>query len=61
MQTVAASLEIHPFMLSKWRTDAREGRLTGELRHAADAAARRSPDSSNSSASMRSSKRSTTS
>jgi len=27
VQTVAAALAIHPFMLSKWRKDAREGRL----------------------------------
>jgi len=29
VRTVAAALAIHPFMLSKWRKDAREGRLTG--------------------------------
>src|SRR5688500_43878 len=29
VRTVATSLAIHPVMLSKWRTDAREGRLTG--------------------------------
>jgi transposase len=29
LQTVATALAIHPFMLSKWRTDAREGRLAG--------------------------------
>ena len=29
VQTVAAALEIHPFMLSKWRGDAKAGRLTG--------------------------------
>ena len=29
VQTVAAALAIHPFMLSKWRKDAREGRLSG--------------------------------
>src|SRR5512146_2623580 len=29
VQTVAAALEIHPFMLSKWRKDAREGRWRG--------------------------------
>jgi transposase len=29
VQTVAAALAIHPFMLSKWRKDARDGRLTG--------------------------------
>lgn len=27
VQDVAHSLEIHPFMLSRWRRDAREGRL----------------------------------
>jgi len=29
VQTVAAALAIHPFMLSKWRKDARDGRLSG--------------------------------
>jgi len=29
VQTVATALAIHPFMLSKWRKDAREGRLRG--------------------------------
>src|SRR5450759_5061964 len=29
VQTVAAALEIHPFMLSKWRNDLRDGRLRG--------------------------------
>src|SRR5258705_7134883 len=29
VQTVAAALEIHPFMLSKWRKDAKERRLRG--------------------------------
>ena len=29
VKSVAAALEIHPFMLSKWRKDAREGRLHG--------------------------------
>jgi len=29
VKTVAAALEIHPFMLSKWRKDARDGRLRG--------------------------------
>ena len=29
VQTVATALAIHPFMLSKWRKDAREGRLAG--------------------------------
>ena len=31
VQTVAAALEIHPFMLSKWRKDARDGRLRGRV------------------------------
>jgi transposase len=30
VQTVAAALAIHPFMLSKWRKDARDGGLTGQ-------------------------------
>ena len=29
VQTVAAALEIHPFMLSKWRKEAKDGRLRG--------------------------------
>jgi transposase len=29
VQTVAAALEIHPFMLSKWRKEARDGLLRG--------------------------------
>jgi transposase len=29
VKSVAAALTIHPFMLSKWRKDAREGRLAG--------------------------------
>lgn len=29
VQAVAEALEIHPFMLSKWRKEAREGRLRG--------------------------------
>jgi transposase len=29
VKTVATALEIHPFMLSKWRKDARDGRLRG--------------------------------
>lgn len=29
VQTVAAALVIHPFMLSKWRKDAKEGRMRG--------------------------------
>jgi transposase len=31
VQTVAAALEIHPFMLSKWRRDAKAGRLKGKV------------------------------
>ena len=29
VKTVAHALEIHPFMLSKWRKEARDGRLRG--------------------------------
>ena|SRR5690242_6078880 len=29
VQTVTAALEIHPFMLSKWRKDVKDGRLRG--------------------------------
>jgi transposase len=29
VQAVADALEIHPFMLSRWRKEAREGRLRG--------------------------------
>src|SRR5262245_22347763 len=29
VQTVAEALDIHPIMLSRWRTEAREGRLRG--------------------------------
>jgi len=29
VQTVAAALDIHPVMLSRWRQEAREGRLRG--------------------------------
>jgi transposase len=29
VRTVATSLAIHPVLLSRWRTDARDGRLTG--------------------------------
>jgi transposase len=29
VKTVAAALAIHPFMLSKWRKDVREGQLRG--------------------------------
>ena len=34
VKTVASALEIHPFMLSKWRKDARDGRLRGRARTA---------------------------
>ena len=30
VQTVAVALEIHPFMLSKWRKDVKDGRLRGD-------------------------------
>jgi transposase len=32
VQTVASALDIHPFMLSKWRKEWREGRLRGPHR-----------------------------
>ena len=32
VRAVAAALEIHPFMLSKWRKDVRDGRLRGPAR-----------------------------
>ena len=31
VKAVATALEIHPFMLSKWRGDFRDGRLRGRL------------------------------
>ena len=34
VKSVAAALAIHPFMLSKWRKDARDGRLGGRARKA---------------------------
>lgn len=34
VRTVAAALAIHPFMLSRWRKDVRDGRLTGRARTA---------------------------
>jgi transposase len=34
VQTVAAALEIHPFMLSKWRKDVKDGRLRGRPKKA---------------------------
>ena len=35
VKTVASALAIHPFMLSKWRKEAREGRLRGRAPRAA--------------------------
>jgi len=35
VKTVASALAIHPFMLSKWRKEVREGRLRGRLPKAA--------------------------
>ena len=32
VKTVATALEIHPFMLSKWRKDVRDGTLRGRAR-----------------------------
>lgn len=32
VQTVAAGLDLHPFMLSRWRKEAREGLLKGRAR-----------------------------
>jgi transposase len=32
IQDVAQALDIHPFMLSRWRKEAREGRLRGKRR-----------------------------
>lgn len=34
VQSVAAALEIHPFMLSKWRKEVRDGKLRGRSRPA---------------------------
>lgn len=41
VQTVAAALAIHPFMLSKWRKDAKEGRLRGRVPSAPPAGLKR--------------------
>lgn len=41
VKTVAAALAIHPFMLSKWRKDVRDGRLQGRPRQAPRVAPRR--------------------
>ena len=46
VQSVAAALEIHPFMLSKWRKDVRDGLLRGELGPPPNAAQRGSSSSS---------------
>ncbi len=35
VKTVATALAIHPFMLSRWRKEAREGRLRGRVPRAA--------------------------
>ena len=32
VQTVAAALDIHPIMLSRWRKEVREGRLRGKAK-----------------------------
>ena len=32
VQTVAAALDIHPFMLSRWRREVREGELGGRAK-----------------------------
>ena len=37
VQAVAAALDIHPFMLSKWRKDVRDGTLRGRWPKAAPA------------------------
>lgn len=34
VQSVAEALDIHPFMLSRWRREAREGVLRGRMRRA---------------------------
>jgi transposase len=34
VQAVAAALDIHPFMLSKWRKDVRDGTIQGRRAHA---------------------------
>ena len=54
VKTVAAALEIHPFMLSKWRKDYRDGRLRGRLpRHRVQAPPVRSRSCRSSRAPMR--------
>ena len=42
VQAVAEALDIHPFMLSKWRKEAREGVLRGRVSAPKDAAGPRS-------------------
>lgn len=41
VQSVAAALAIHPFMLSKWRKDVRDGTLRGRIKRRASAGPRR--------------------
>jgi transposase len=41
VQAVAAALDIHPFMLSKWRKDVRDGVLRGSAAGAAPVVPRR--------------------
>ncbi len=41
VQTVANALDIHPFMLSRWRKEARDGVLKGRARRVAVEKARR--------------------
>ena len=55
VKTVATALEIHPFVLSKWRGDFRDGRLRGRMPKAPRA---RSRSSRRSRGPMRSSMRS---
>ena len=43
VQDVAASLYIHPFMLSRWRKDAREGRIENGIQACSYTLYRRSP------------------
>ena len=60
VQDVADALDIHPFMLSRWRKEAREGRLKARVAVAPKLARNARFDSSgSSSASTRCSRRST--
>lgn len=43
VKTVAAALEIHPFMLSTWRKDVRDGQLRGRAPKAGHRPVRRLP------------------